>query len=372
MMAVLPVPFSPATTSVTSRRGTDDVLVDMSKLMDDIRREIMTEMQDSLQRSAAACAQLCAKRIVGARREMHQRFQEQKLDMERMHGIKISSNASAASTAKATPTSKAFPMLSRSNTPRSAQTPRSAVELPRRKVASASTPRTMARAADFDAAYVNYIEAHSACQDLEDKTRQAKTALDLIEQAINVTSTASDAAFRVETASAIGDVAQRTEASTNPGFVVEAITNGPIVDAPISPMRVGPIPSTWSDGVRSTAHPLNAPELVAVCGAAAHVVDELVNIYQEEAHERHERALGLGCESIDSRPPAPYLTNTSANTSIAKEPPAFGTVDAVVKASAESSLLALEQAQTQKFDVSTNLSQPDSARSGVGRNWHGR
>lgn len=362
MMAVLPVPFSPATTSVTSRRGTDDVLVDMSKLMDDIRREIMTEMQDSLQRSAAACAQLCAKRIVGARREMHQRFQEQKLDIERLHGIKISSNASAASTAKATPTSKAFPMLSRSNTPRSAQTPRSAVELPRRKVASASTPRTMARAADFDSAYVNYIEAHSACQDLEDKTRQAKTALDLIEQAINVTSTASDAAFRVETASARSDGAQRTE----------AITNGPIVDAPISPMRVGPIPSTWSDGVRSMAHPINAPELVAVCGAAAHVVDELVNIYQEEAHERHERALGLGCESIDSRPPAPYLTNTSANTSIAKEPPAFGTVDAVVKASAESSLLALEQAQTQKFDVSSNISQPDSARSGVGRNWHGR
>jgi len=205
MEAPIVIPTSPAGTSVASRRMTDEVMVDMSRLMDEVRQDVMTLMQDGLQKTASFCAHQCAKRVLAARRDMHKRLQEQKREIERAHSLKLSSLVGSAKLSPAssvfpmgTPrVAEAFPFTGGVWTPMSQHTPRSMT-----KATPQLTPRAMSRTSGepslgvFDTtnlAYDTYIDAHGAVQDLEEKTRQASRALDLIEEAIKVTGKESDA-----------------------------------------------------------------------------------------------------------------------------------------------------------------------------------
>lgn len=187
-------------------RLSDEVLVDMSQLMEEVRQDVLALMQEGLQKTASFCAHQCAKRVLAARREMHQRLQEQKREFERAHGVKV---GSIGTTARASTSTSTFPSLTPrlaeacpprmpegcsqgvTSTPRSLYTPRSMT-----RVTPQLTPRISrtngAAALDPALAHDVYIDAHLAVQELEDKTRQATRAMHLIEEAIKVTTTEAD------------------------------------------------------------------------------------------------------------------------------------------------------------------------------------
>lgn len=69
------------------RRAAEDLALDVSRLMDGVREEVMTLMLDGVQKTASFCASLCAERIVAARREMQRRWAEERRELERIYGI---------------------------------------------------------------------------------------------------------------------------------------------------------------------------------------------------------------------------------------------------------------------------------------------
>lgn len=237
------VPASPAGMSsmaqssvhgVASRRVSDEVMLDMGRLMDEVRQDVMTLMQDGLQKTASFCAHQCAKRVLAARREMHQKLQEQKRDFERVHGIRLSHLGQ--SSAKATPSSSVFPSFTPrtaegfppwpggpsahgvSNTPRSTHTPRSFTKgTPQQLTPRSSTVGSRTNGHVFldpSMAFDPYIDAHVAVQDLEEKTKQASRALHLIEEAIKVT-TDDSAPRNVPTVASCKEVLEKGPVADN-------------------------------------------------------------------------------------------------------------------------------------------------------------
>eukprot|EP00929_Paragymnodinium_shiwhaense_P054336 TRINITY_DN2722_c0_g2_i1.p1 TRINITY_DN2722_c0_g2~~TRINITY_DN2722_c0_g2_i1.p1 ORF type:complete len:560 (-),score=101.10 TRINITY_DN2722_c0_g2_i1:219-1898(-) len=68
-------------------RKAEDFAIDVSKLMDTVREEILALMLDGAQKSASFCASLCAEKIVAARREMQRQRMEERRELERLYGI---------------------------------------------------------------------------------------------------------------------------------------------------------------------------------------------------------------------------------------------------------------------------------------------
>lgn len=81
------------------RRCAEDLALDVSRLMDTVRDEVMALMQEGMQKTASFCASLCAERIVAARRDMQRRWAEERRELERYHGIPGSQSAGPMSPA---------------------------------------------------------------------------------------------------------------------------------------------------------------------------------------------------------------------------------------------------------------------------------
>mmetsp|Transcript_84494 Transcript_84494/g.242605 ORF Transcript_84494/g.242605 Transcript_84494/m.242605 type:complete len:405 (-) Transcript_84494:139-1353(-) len=67
-------------------RVAEDLALDVSRLMDGVREEVMALMLEGVQKSASFCASLCAERIVAARREMQRKLAEERRELERFYG----------------------------------------------------------------------------------------------------------------------------------------------------------------------------------------------------------------------------------------------------------------------------------------------
>jgi len=67
----------------------DDVPLDVGRLMDSVRAEVTALMQEGVQKTASYCASLCAERIVAARREMQQRYAEERRELEKFYGVRV-------------------------------------------------------------------------------------------------------------------------------------------------------------------------------------------------------------------------------------------------------------------------------------------
>jgi len=65
------------------RRPADELVQDVNRLMEVVRQEVTALMLEGVQKTASFCASQCAKHVVAARREMHQRLTEQRRDFER-------------------------------------------------------------------------------------------------------------------------------------------------------------------------------------------------------------------------------------------------------------------------------------------------
>jgi len=81
--------------SIAARSGggktvtVDDVPLDVGRLMDSVRAEVTALMQEGVQKTASYCASLCAERIVAARREMQQRYAEERRELEKFYGVRV-------------------------------------------------------------------------------------------------------------------------------------------------------------------------------------------------------------------------------------------------------------------------------------------
>jgi len=67
-------------------RVAEDLALDVSRLMDGVREEVLALMLEGVQKSASFCASLCAERIVAARREMQRKLAEERRELERFYG----------------------------------------------------------------------------------------------------------------------------------------------------------------------------------------------------------------------------------------------------------------------------------------------
>lgn len=191
-----------------------DAGFDVPRLMEVVRQEVTLIMQDSVSKAASFCASQCAKHVVAARRELHQKLLEQKSEHERLHGQRFGGLSPATSTgaptptpgAGATPGSTAFAI----NTPVSNATPRKAVMPGIPPLAPGAFSRDSGMAAAHSAmtplsarsgnvtplvtgfdemacvSYDAYIGVHDAVQTLEERTKMAVNAMEAIEKAINL------------------------------------------------------------------------------------------------------------------------------------------------------------------------------------------
>lgn len=197
---------TPAPSSIPgSVMRSDIVMVDVGRLMETVREEVTALMLDGVQKTASFCASQCAKHVVAARREMHQRLVEQKTEYERLHGVHFRGGMSPAMstgvpTYAASPASTAFAM----GTPRKATMPGMpplAPGAPSRDTgppASSAVPshtplltrRTAPLVTGADeiacSTYDAYIGVHDAVQTLEERTQMALNAMEAIEEAISL------------------------------------------------------------------------------------------------------------------------------------------------------------------------------------------
>lgn len=104
------------------RRPGEELAVDVNKLMDSVREEVIALMQDGVQKTASFCASLCAERIVAARREMRKELVQERQHLQRRlseRGPGSMCSASPAPTSHTlSPASSAFPITGVSLTPR--------------------------------------------------------------------------------------------------------------------------------------------------------------------------------------------------------------------------------------------------------------
>jgi hypothetical protein len=169
--------------------------------MEVVRQEVTALMLDGIQKTASFCASQCAKHVVAARREMHQRLMEQRSEFERGHGSRLQ-GLSPKGSGLLTPLTPTFHksgvpplpgMLSRSSlTPRSAAgegTPNVPTFGFSPRIAPNLTPRSTQITGVEDvacSAHDTYIDVHDAVQTLEATTNMARSAMDAIEEAINL------------------------------------------------------------------------------------------------------------------------------------------------------------------------------------------
>jgi len=176
--------------------------------MEVVRQEVTALMLDGIQKTASFCASQCAKHVVAARREMHQREMHLRHEFERLHGVPFrgltpgpsSAYPSGPPTGFATPGSTAFggtprkmpgvPPLAPSNINSYTASPAMSVftagggQLTPRQV---SRPMSFVSGADEIACttYDAYIGVHDAVQTLEERTAMTWKAMEAIEEAIH-------------------------------------------------------------------------------------------------------------------------------------------------------------------------------------------
>ena len=86
----------------------EDLALDVSRLMDSVREEIMQLMQEGVQKTASYCASVCAERVVSARREMQRRWAEERRELERIYGAAPGSGFGTPSSARLHSAPRAF------------------------------------------------------------------------------------------------------------------------------------------------------------------------------------------------------------------------------------------------------------------------
>lgn len=87
-----------------SRTVAEDVALDVSRLMDDVQKEVTALMLESVHKTASFCASLCAERIISARRDMHRRWMEERRELERLYTAGREGVTSPAPVSSASPT----------------------------------------------------------------------------------------------------------------------------------------------------------------------------------------------------------------------------------------------------------------------------
>jgi len=97
-----------------ARRPGEELAVDVNKLMDSVREEVIALMQDGVQKTASFCASLCAERIVAARREMRKELVQERQHLQRRLAERGPGSLCTASPAPSalSPASSAFPVTS--------------------------------------------------------------------------------------------------------------------------------------------------------------------------------------------------------------------------------------------------------------------
>lgn len=203
VLAALPSPkqftSGAATPTESTALHSDSVSLDVSRLMEVVRQEVTALMLDGIQKTASFCASQCAKHVVAARREMHQRLTEQKYELDRLQGgqsrvcssLTPSCVASPGSTAFSTLTPRKAPPLPGAPLPKMSLTPRSATPggidtSSRIRLTPRATPRVSSADEISCSTYDTYIGVHDAVQTLEERTQMAMNAMEAIEEAINV------------------------------------------------------------------------------------------------------------------------------------------------------------------------------------------
>jgi len=190
------------------------VVTDVRQVMDEVHREVTELLLEGVQKAAHFCASECAKQVVAARREMYQHFQAQfQLASSPWCPAVASSLPPMRESARTTAPPSAPVAPSQDTTEQPVNAARELVEdhQPDMPTAARSTstlqmtpqisrtsmstpggesysPETLATSGAYD----TYIDTQDAVQSLEDRTRRAARAMDLVEEAIQLAVDAAD------------------------------------------------------------------------------------------------------------------------------------------------------------------------------------
>eukprot|EP00434_Breviolum_minutum_P033890 symbB.v1.2.029983.t1/scaffold3334.1/size71796/5 len=181
-----------------------DLALDVSRLMDTVREEIMQLMQEGVQKTASYCASICAERVVSARREMQRRWAEERRELERIYGLAPGSGFGTPSSSRLNTT----PRMALAPTSRQASRPGSCnswstpcqepLGLPATSPLNEGAPLQAAfpssKVDEEDAGQQNldssFIDAYDAVQTLEERNHQAARAMQLLDEALKAAETA--------------------------------------------------------------------------------------------------------------------------------------------------------------------------------------
>lgn len=164
-----------------------DLALDVSRLMDSVREEIMQLMQEGVQKTASYCASICAERVVAARREMQRRWAEERRELERVYGLAPGSGFGTPSSARL---NSAPRMVSRpSSRPGSCHSwstpcqelPSSSPQNEGAVVHAQSSSKADDHERHLDS---SFIDAYDAVQTLEERNQQAARAMQLLDEAL--------------------------------------------------------------------------------------------------------------------------------------------------------------------------------------------
>jgi len=144
--------------------------------MDTVREEVLTIMQDSMQKTASFCASLCAERIVAARRELQHRWAAERQELERLYSLPSGGSTAANAASLATPLSTGFlPFVS----------PTAFVGVGGGGENSPSRAPSFLNGGPPSESYdATFIDAYDAVQTLEERTNMAARAMDLLDEAL--------------------------------------------------------------------------------------------------------------------------------------------------------------------------------------------
>lgn len=218
-------------------KASEELAGDVGRLMDEIADEVKALMMDSVQKAASYCASLCAERVVAARREVQQRWVEERRELKRLNsplvppgpstprglspspslpsilnmGVALQTSPVAqklpsrpTSDHGGTPDSSkaSIPSMSatKDSTPRAKESPKTPISwaspgsgtfvppplapppLPPRS--PRAKPSSRPGGAQEEEAALEFIDTYDAVQTLEESTIMAARAMDLLDQAL--------------------------------------------------------------------------------------------------------------------------------------------------------------------------------------------
>lgn len=214
------------------RRFADDLMIDMNQLMEAVREEVTALMLDGVHKTASLCASTCAQHVVAARRQMHQRLKGRNggttpnsmptptnstgfLGLTPRQHLRALPRVAAVEARGAPATASNMPRPIPIYTPvpgcslDQAAADDDQNDVPGAFVFAGSrgatppnlTPRmtpstngVFPDSLDSSMAYDTLVDTRDAVQSLEDKTRMASRAMELIEEAIKVATDVADVA----------------------------------------------------------------------------------------------------------------------------------------------------------------------------------